>query len=66
MYESDLTRFMRHYLGEHPEELESQKKGRSIWWDKRPSARAQPSPARLTPRAGGAEYTFKALSEREQ
>ena len=33
-YESDLTRFMRGYLEQHPEEIESQKKGRAVWWDK--------------------------------
>jgi hypothetical protein len=64
-YESDLTRFMRQYLAEHPEELESQKEGRAAWWDKNPDKRTAPSPARHSPRAGGAEYTFEALSEKD-
>ena len=34
MYESDLTRFMKQFLKEHPEEIESQRKGRAAWWDK--------------------------------
>ena len=34
MYESDLTKFMREFLKEHPEEVESQRAGRAIWWDK--------------------------------
>jgi len=59
MYESDLTIFMRQYLAEHPEELESQRKGRAAWWDKTPGERA-PSPSmRHAPRSGGAEHTFK-------
>ena len=35
-YESDHTRFMRRWLEDHPEEIESQRKGRAIWWDKTP------------------------------
>jgi len=64
-YESDLTRFMRQYLAQHPEELESQKKGRAAWWDKNPDKRTAPAPARHSPRAGGAEYTFEPLSEKD-
>ena len=64
MYESDLTRFMRRYLEEHPEELESQKRGRAVWWDKDAETRSAPPPARRTPHAGGAEHTFRALDER--
>ena len=45
-YESDLTKFMREYLKEHPEEVASQKKGRLIWWDKDPSVRTPPPPPR--------------------
>ena len=41
MYESDLTKFMREYLAAHPEEVESQRKGRAIWWDKTPEALKQ-------------------------
>ena len=58
MYESDLTKFMRRYLADHPEELESQKKGRAVWWDKSAETRTPPPPAARTPRAGGAEHTF--------
>jgi hypothetical protein len=65
LYESDLTKFMRRYLEAHPEELASQAAGRSAWWDKGPGERSAPAPARHPPRAGGAEYTFKPLSEAE-
>ena len=47
-YESGLTKFMREYLAQHPEEVESQKKGRAAWWDKDP-ARVAPPPARKAP-----------------
>jgi hypothetical protein len=33
-YESDYTKFMREWLQQHPEELETQKSGRSLWWDR--------------------------------
>jgi len=65
MYESDLTRFMRRYLEEHPEQVESQRKGRAVWWDKTPQRRAPLPAARHAPRAGGSEYTFVPLSEKE-
>jgi hypothetical protein len=59
MYESDLTAFMRKFLEEHPEEVESQRKGRAVWWDKTAGERV-PAPAlRHTPRAGGNEHTFE-------
>jgi hypothetical protein len=64
-YESDLTRFMRQFLEQHPEEIESQKKGRAVWWDKVRDERTPPPPARHAPRAGGAEYTFRALTEKD-
>ena len=35
-YESDHTRFIRELLEKKPELAEEQKKGRAIWWDKRP------------------------------
>jgi len=38
--------------------------GRAAWWDKDP-ARVAPPPARRAPTAGGAEYTFSPLSEKE-
>jgi hypothetical protein len=34
MYESEHTKFIRAFLEKHPEELEEQRKGRSLWWDK--------------------------------
>jgi hypothetical protein len=64
-YESDLTKFMRRFLEEHPEELESQRRGRAAWWDKSASERTPAPPARRAPRAGGAEYTFRPLAEKE-
>jgi hypothetical protein len=33
-YESEHTRFMREWLAAHPQEVEEQQKGRSLWWDK--------------------------------
>jgi hypothetical protein len=33
-YESDLTKFMREFLAQHPEQVEEQIKGRALWWDK--------------------------------
>jgi hypothetical protein len=65
MYESDLTRFMRRFLEEHPEEIASQKQGRAIWWDKTPQTRSAPPPARSAPKSGGNEYTFEPLSEKD-
>jgi hypothetical protein len=58
MYESDLTKFMREYLKQHPEEIESQKAGRAIWWDKRANELSPAPPMRHAPRAGGNEHTF--------
>ena len=58
MYESDLTKFMRKFLEEHPEEVESQRKGRAIWWDKTTEERAPAPSMRHAPRAGGNEHTF--------
>ena len=34
-YESEHTRFIREYLEKHPEERESQRKGRAVWWDEK-------------------------------
>ena len=62
-YESDITKFIRNFLEEHPEEIASQKKGRSIWWDKNQDDRTPPPPPRHAPKAGGAEHTFEPLSE---
>ena len=66
MYESELTVFMREYLEKHPEERESQRKGRAVWWDKEPGVRTPPDPVQHPPKAGGNEYLFKPLSENEQ
>lgn len=33
-YESEYTKFMRAWLEQHPEELETQKSGRALWWDR--------------------------------
>jgi len=66
MYESDLTKFMREFLEKHPEERESQTKGRAAWWDHAGAQRTAPAPVGHTPRAGGNEYLFKALSEDKQ
>jgi hypothetical protein len=62
-YESDLTKFMRQYLEQHPEEIASQKKGRAVWWDKNPDERSAPPPSTPSPKSGGAEYTFKLTSD---
>jgi len=64
-YESAHTRFMRRYLEDHPEEIESQKVGRAAWWDKDP-AQVAPPPPRHAPKSGGAEYTFQPLSEADE
>ncbi len=66
MYESELTKFMREYLEKHPEELASQQKGRAVWWDRAGKERTAPAPVSHSPRAGGNEYLFKPLSEKEQ
>jgi hypothetical protein len=63
MYESDLTKFMREFLAQHPEEIESQKKGRAIWWDKRPQERAPAPSMRHAPKAGGNEHVFSPVPE---
>ena len=66
LYESDLTKFMREYLEKHPEECASQKKGRAIWWDHAGEARTPPDPARHSPKAGGNEYLFEPLSDKDE
>ncbi len=66
MYESELTKFMRAYLEQHPEERESQKKGRAVWWDHAGNERTPPDPVLHSPKAGGNEYLFKPLSDKEQ
>ena len=59
MYESELTKFMREFLAAHPEEVESQKKGRAVWWDKTAEDRAPAPSMQHAPRAGGNEHTFE-------
>jgi hypothetical protein len=59
MYESDITKFMRKFLTEHPEELESQRAGRAVWWDKGPGERSPVPSMRHAPRAGGNEATLQ-------
>lgn len=34
LYESEHTKFMREFLEKHPEQLEEQRKGRAMWWDR--------------------------------
>jgi hypothetical protein len=60
MYESDLTKFMRKFLEEHPEEIESQRKGRAVWWDKTADEKAPAPSMRHAPRAGGLERVLVA------
>jgi len=33
-YDSELTLFMREWLGKHPEENEVKKTGQALWWDR--------------------------------
>ena len=58
-YVSDCTRFIQDYLARHPEEIESQRQGRAIWWDKTSAERAPAPSMRHAPRAGGNEHTFE-------
>ena len=66
MYESELTKFMREYLEKHPEERESQQKGRAVWWDHAGEQRTPPDQVQHSPKAGGNEYLFKPLSDDAQ
>lgn len=34
LYESEHTKFMREWLARNPEQIEEQRKGRALWWDK--------------------------------
>ena len=63
MYVSDATLFIREYLRTHPEEIDSQKKGRAIWWDKTPEERAPAPSMRHAPKSGGNEHTFVPVPE---
>ncbi len=62
-YVSEATRFMQEYLRSHPEEIDSQAKGRAIWWDKTPEDRAPAPSMRHAPKAGGNEHTFVPVPE---
>ena len=35
-YESEHTKFIREWMATHPEEIQEQKRGRALWWDKKP------------------------------
>jgi len=35
LYESDVTQMVRSLLEEKPQIVEEQRKGRSMWWDKK-------------------------------
>ena len=61
-YVSESTKFIREYLRTHPEEVESQREGRAIWWDKTKEERAPAPSMRHSPRSGGNEHTFAATS----
>jgi hypothetical protein len=37
IYESEYTKFMRELLLQKPQIVEEQKKGRAIWWDRKPN-----------------------------
>lgn len=40
-YVSDHMAFMREFLDKNPQELEVQKNGRALWWDKGPRDEAE-------------------------
>jgi hypothetical protein len=37
MYESEHTRFMREFMAKRPYLAQEQKKGRALWWDRKPN-----------------------------
>ncbi len=37
-YESEHTKFMREWLGQHPEQSAEKLAGRKLWWDKLPKS----------------------------
>ena len=41
IYESDVTRMIRDLLTEKPQIVDEQKKGRSMWWDKKADPEGQ-------------------------
>mgnify|MGYP006174292015 CR=1 FL=1 len=56
---SDNAERIVEFLSAHPEEIESQRRGRAVWWDKRPDERSPAPSMRHAPRTGGAEHTFE-------
>jgi uncharacterized protein DUF3460 len=62
-YVSEPTRFIQEYLAKHPEEIESQRIGRAIWWDKKAEERAPAPSMRHAPKAGGNEHIFAPIPE---
>jgi hypothetical protein len=36
IYESEHTRFMREFMAQRPGLAQEQKKGRALWWDRKP------------------------------
>jgi hypothetical protein len=34
MYESEITRFLKEFVGKNPQVIEQQKKNRRTWWDR--------------------------------
>jgi len=57
--DAEHTKFMRQYLADHPEEVESQRKGRASMWDETAADRSPAPSMRHAPRAGGNEHTFE-------
>lgn len=47
-YESEHTRFIREWMKAHPDQLEAQKEGRALWWDKPQAPQAQSEAQRST------------------
>ena len=58
-YVSDHTTFVRDLLAKKPALVDEQRKGRAIWWDKKPEERSPTPSMQHTPRSGGAEHTFE-------
>ena len=53
-YVSEHTAFIRQYLEQHPDQVEEQKRGRALWWDKAPRTleeQRRESEARVAPKA---------------
>lgn len=38
IYESEHTRFIRELLAQKPQLAQEQKKGRAMWWDRKPDS----------------------------